>query len=75
MLAAAPPPAAGSFLRPWSAGTVGQASKKELVSWLQTSCSDAFLQQHKLNGNTAAVAKSRSASQLRTCYAAACECA
>eukprot|EP01043_Picozoa_sp_COSAG02_P018800 COSAG02_NODE_888_length_16167_cov_293.783234_10_plen_1677_part_00 len=53
---------------PWSAETVGDASKRELVTFMQTKCSAEFLSRHKLNGKVMAIAKSFKAAALQSAY-------
>jgi hypothetical protein len=55
----------------WSEETLGDASKKELVQFLQKWCTAEFLKQHKLNGQEKAIVKKAKLPALRQAYTAA----
>jgi hypothetical protein len=55
----------------WSEETLGDASKKELVQFLQKWCTPEFLKQHKLNGQVKAIVKKAKMPALREAYTTA----
>ena len=55
---------------PWPPSAT-HATKRSLVKWMQTRCSNEFLGQHRLTGCSAAVANARSAAEVRGAYARA----
>lgn len=65
----AEPAAAGpSVEMPWTADGVGEASKGELVTFLQANCSATFLSKHKLKGQAKAITKKAKAPALQAAY-------
>jgi FKBP-type peptidyl-prolyl cis-trans isomerase len=66
---AEPAVAAGpSVEMPWTADSVGEASKGELVTFLQANCSAEFLSKHKLKGQAKAITKKAKAPALQEAY-------
>jgi hypothetical protein len=55
----------------WDAVSVQSARKKDLLRWLSARATPQFLAARRLSGELAAVAKGRSAAELREAYAAA----
>jgi hypothetical protein len=55
----------------WSEETLGDASKKQLVQFLQKWCTPEFLKQHKLNGRVKAIVKKAKMPALREAYTTA----
>lgn len=60
-------PAAAPAL-PWTAETLGDASKGELVAFLQANCGEEFLSKHKLKGQAKAITKKAKAPGLHKAY-------
>ena len=53
---------------PWTADTVGEASKGELLAFLQTNCSPEFLRKHRLTGQAKTIKKKQKAPALQSVY-------
>lgn len=56
------------LLLPWTESTLDQATKKQLVKFLQANASDDFLGRHSLNGRRDAIAKRAKLSSLCAAY-------
>lgn len=66
-----PKPTAAAALAvqlPWSATNVSEASKGELLAFLQGNCSTDFLRKHKLTGQAKTVKKKKKAPELQSAY-------
>ena len=57
-----------SVALPWTADTVGEASKGELLAFLQTNCSPEFLRKHRLTGQAKTIKKKQKAPALQSVY-------
>lgn len=53
---------------PWTADNVGEASKRELVEFLQANCSAKFLSKHELNGLPQAITEKANVPTLQAIY-------
>lgn len=62
------PTTAASVELPWTADTVGEASKGELVTFMQANCSAEFLSKHNLNGQAKVITKKSKAPALQAAY-------
>ena len=67
-VAPAPETEPPSVEMPWTAESVGEASKGELVTFLQANCSAEFLSKHKLKGQAKAITKKAKAPALQIAY-------